>query len=471
MNYLANKFIKFKLSNSSKATFYYFTSVSIVKSLSFLNIFLLARFIPLTDYGIYNTLLTWIPISALIIGLSLSSSVKRGYLDFYNKFDEFINSLITLIVFVFLFFIFSFSLFSQIFPNRFNYIYVYFIFIHGLFVSIQNIIFSKNVMLSKSIANLIIQVTPNLIFTILLLILIFIRFEFSINTLIILSLFPTLLMLSIFFLNYVKTFSKNFFKYWKYSLKISIPLIFHGIFLSLLSNFDRTLLILLRNPSDSAIYSVIYTLAMSGQIIISSIENVWITFFLKNMNKNNYHLINLYSRIYVYISFLIHVGIMMILPEIIKILLPDPYLDGIYIVPILVFSSLFLFSYALYVNLIYFYKKNSYISLNTFVTFLFNLLFNLFLIPSFGIFGSTVATLLSYILLFILNYSVAVKFNKLVYSIWNIITSLLLFIFFIIIYYGLINFFILRILTFVFFFVIIFYLNRNSIFKILFTFK
>ena len=62
--------------------------------------------------------------------------------------------------------------------------------------------------------------------------------------------------------------SQNIFnkKYINYGLKISLPLVLHGIALNILSQLDRTMITWLADASQTGIYSLVYNFSMLATV-------------------------------------------------------------------------------------------------------------------------------------------------------------------------------------------------------------
>ena len=94
--------------------------------------------------------------------------------------------------------------------------------------------------------------------------------------------------------------SRVFFKreYINYALKISAPLVLHGIALSILSQSDRTMITVLADASQTGIYSLIYNFAMIATVITTSFEGVWVPWFTENLKKREIGQINVLVKDY-----------------------------------------------------------------------------------------------------------------------------------------------------------------------------
>ena len=153
--------------------------------------------------------------------------------------------------------------------------------------------------------------------------------------------------------------SRCFFKseYIKYGLKISTPLIAHGVALSVLSQSDRMMITWFAGASQTGIYSVIYNFSMIATALTSSLEGIWMPWFLDRMKGRMLDDIRRIAKDYVNLMTYILAALILISPEVIKMLTERSYGVGISIVPPIVLANFIILIYTLYVDVEYYYKK------------------------------------------------------------------------------------------------------------------
>ena len=79
------------------------------------------------------------------------------------------------------------------------------------------------------------------------------------------------------------------------------------------------------------------------------------------------------------------------------------------VIPVLVIGIYFIFMYQFPVNFEFFHKKTKIIAVGTFSAAIVNIILNMFLIPKSGMYGAALATAVSYGLLFVAHYVIAVN--------------------------------------------------------------
>lgn len=201
-------------------------------------------------------------------------------------------------------------------------------------------------------------------------------------------------------------------KYWKYGLSLSLPLVFHGLSINVLSVSDRTLLTLLRNASETGVYSLIYSLSMISLVVTTSMESVWIPWFNNKLLNNERVVINKVVKIYIEVSLIVLIGILLISPELLKIMAPKEYWSGEILIPPILLASFFIFLYSISVNLEYYYKSTKIIAINTIIAAIINLGLNLIFIPKFGAIAAAYSTVIAYAVSFGIHYIAARKLDN-----------------------------------------------------------
>ena len=291
-----------------------------------------------------------------------------------------------------------------------------------------------------------IMVLPNLISTILAIVLI--KFALS-DKLYLGRIVPTALITLIFgliVLIYIFSISKKRFnkEYLSYGLKISIPLVFHGLALGILAHSDRIMITMIRNSAETGIYGLIYNFSMIATVVTTAFDGVWVPFFTRNMNDEKYEIINKYSIKYIELITIVIIGVILVAPEVVKLFATEPYWEGISIIPPIVISNLLIFLYTLYVNIEHYHKKTIFIMINTISAATLNIILNWFFIKAYGYVGAAYATVLSYIASLILHYTYARRLNKSLFNMQQLLIPIFVVLIITVLFYIFMNKWILR---------------------------
>lgn len=193
-------------------------------------------------------------------------------------------------------------------------------------------------------------------------------------------------------------------KYWKYSLRFSIPIVFHALSNLILSQSDRIMLQKMSSLSVVGVYSVVFTLVHLLNILMEAFNTAWVPFFYDDLKKRNYISIKEKTKNYVYLFTSLVVGFLLVAPEVLRFYAGDEFCGGERSLPFLAIGAFFVFLYSFPVNYKYYYGETKSIAIGTISAGFCNIILNYILIPKYGIFGASIATMLSYFLLWLFHY-------------------------------------------------------------------
>ena len=418
------------------------------KGIAFLTIPIFTRILTTYDYGVINTYNAWVGIFSIVLGLALHMGIRSAFNDYLDKIENFMSSTI-------FFSLISGSILSLITILIFK----TFDFNIGLslplltmclFQSLSSALISDyDMYLMMKVdykRRTLLMILPNLLSTISGIILILFVYE---NNKYLGKIVPNFIVYIIFALIIVFSMinrSKLIIQksYIKYGLNISLPIITHGLSLGILSRSDRIMITSLVGEAETGVYSLIYNFSMIVTVISGSLEGIWVPWFTKELKVRNIKSINLRVTSYIKIMTYATIGVILISPEILKIMAPSDYWYGIPSIPIIVLSSYMIFLYTIYVNIEHFHKKTKRIAANTITAAISNISLNFMLIPKYGLFGASFATLVSYIISLIMHYRSSKKLEVDLFPIKLIIEPIILVILSCIIFYVFLDCAILR---------------------------
>jgi len=407
---LRNKIIN--IPRQAKATIIFILASLITRGLSIISTPIFTRIMSTSEIGEVNIFHSWNNIIYLIVGLSLSSGSFNIAMKEFDDRDGYISSILGLSSISAILFIIIYFLFEDTFLN---------------FIDISNFlvyIILLNVILKPSMNFWMMRQ----------------RYEYKYKKMSILTIISSLLSVGLgvfcviyaskntnFSLANVRVFAMNLipliisiylfitliirgkkiinFKYWKFALKLSVPLIFHSIAKQILDVSDRIMIQHFDGLDKVGIYSIIYTLSSVSLLVWSAINRSIIPYLFdvlseKNKKNNLKKIINTLISFYAVICFLL----VLFAPELISILATDVYLDAIYLVPPIATGIFFTALYNVYANILLFYKKTKIIMFTSISAALINVILNFIFIPKFGYIVAAYTTLFTFIILSILNY-------------------------------------------------------------------
>lgn len=383
------------------------------KAITFITVPIFTRLLSTADYGVITTYFSWVSIFSVIITLSLGESVRTAMIDFKYDKDGYISSIFGLGSLSAIIITLILCLSSELIGFGYSTKLVLLCCVHSYAVSIIVTIQWRYVMELCYLKRALVQSLPNLIIIILSAILIPIfdteRYLGRI--------YPNVVVLGIIALIYVEIYFWKKKKvinlsYWKYALAFSIPIIFHTLSSVILAQADRTMISLFRNDGETGIYGLAYQFGNIPLVVTTTCENLWLPWFTNKMIENDKKSINKMSVYYINFVALVCAEIILISPEILKIMTIKEYYSAIYIIGPIVTSTYFMFLATLSVDLEYYTKRTKSIAINTTFVAGVNILLNIFFIPRYGAVAAAYTTLVSYIVLFVLHYCNSKKIEE-----------------------------------------------------------
>ena len=194
---------------------------------------------------------------------------------------------------------------------------------------------------------------------------------------------------------------------WRYGLKISLPIVPHGISQVILSSCDRIMIKYIHNAVFAGIYSFTYTVSLIPQILFASLSKVWEPWFFEQMDKGDddairkgsYHFFILISSTFVLMA--------CIVPEVVKIMATPDYYDCMDICILILLGCYFATLYYIPCEVEYFHKKTKYIAFSTVSCAVLNIILNYYLLTHYSYKSAAIATVVSYFLYFLFHMYMA----------------------------------------------------------------
>ena len=200
--------------------------------------------------------------------------------------------------------------------------------------------------------------------------------------------------------------------YKKEALTFSTPLIFHSLGSSIIGFSDRFFILFILGLSNVGVYSVGYQIGMVLSLIQNSFNQAWVPFFYGKLKVGKESdKLKIVKITYVYFGVLILLAIIISLctPTIYKYFIGDSFAKGANVVLWILLGYAFQGMYKMAVNYLFFLKKTKLITYCTLFTVLLNFVLNYYLIKVNGILGAAQATLISFVVLFIVVWFMAKK--------------------------------------------------------------
>ena len=411
-----------------KASAFYLIGSLFNKGFAFLTVPIFTRILSTTDYGIVTTYNSWISILSMVMGFAIHMGIRAAFIDYKEKIDDFVSVTTTFTLLcggVMCLFIGGGAYLLRI---NVDLTLIVLCLLQGLATAlVQN--YSMYLMMQYRYKfRTALMILPNLlsvgasVFAILFVV----KTDLYMGRIVPTALINAAFGLITVALVYARSHVLYNREYLKYGLAISMPLVLHGIALNILSQSDRTMITWLADASQTGVYSLIYNFSMIASVIISSIEGVWIPWFVLRLKERDIEQINEKAKLYMNIMTYAMVFILLFAEEVLKILATKEYMVGSIIIPPIVLANYVIYAYSLYVNIEHYYKKTRTIAINTMIAAVMNLVLNYIFIPRYGYVAAAFTTLGSYLISFILHYISAKQIEKDLFDIKLFIKPILL---------------------------------------------
>lgn len=201
------------------------------------------------------------------------------------------------------------------------------------------------------------------------------------------------------------------FNYWKFSLKLSLPLVGYSIASQILNVSDRMMISQMVNNSAVGIYSVLYSASSLFTMVWTAINASFVPYLYQNIGKRNKDIKKM-SFILLFLYAGVAIAMVYLAPEIVAILATPDYYEAIYIMPPIA-AGVFMTSVAnMYSNILLYLKSSKYVMFASAVAAILNLVLNYICIPRFGYMAAAYTTMFAYLIMLLLLATWAKRMYK-----------------------------------------------------------
>ncbi|MTB34732.1 lipopolysaccharide biosynthesis protein [Streptococcus uberis] len=396
-----------------KSGFIYTIGIVLVQGLAFITLPVYTRMMSQVSFGQFSLYMSWVSIISIIIGFQTNGSLSVAKLKFEDRFDEYsahalsVSNLFFISIFIIsVFFINNLSVLLG-FSKQVTVILLF----QSYFHFIVNFFSQYFIQYQKTIASLILSFFTSVMSVILSIILLNILDNDFLSRMIGLVIpysLATIFCIIVIYKNGKSLINKN---YLYFTISVSFPLIFHSLGNQILNQLDRVMIGKFLTVKDVALYSFGYSLGLIIQVVLMSLNTVWVPWFFES-RKNKLSNLKLVIQVYLKIGLFLTIAYLTVSSEVINLMGGIEYSASIYFTPMIILSYFFVFLYTFPVNVQFYYANTKYIPIGTIIAAVVNFLLNFLLIPVMGIYGSAIATVISYLILLVLHHFISkIKYN------------------------------------------------------------
>lgn len=193
-------------------------------------------------------------------------------------------------------------------------------------------------------------------------------------------------------------------QWWKWALKLHIPLLPHTLSLKLLSGLDRIMIHIMVGSTAAAVYSVSYSVAAVVHLVKSSIVEAIRPWMYLKIQKNEVGNVKEVLNGILAFVFLLTILFVAFAPEVVYLAAPGNYYEAIYCMPPIMLSSFFTFLYSLFSIVEMYYEETTGIMVASILSACLNAILNYVFIREFGYIAAAFTTLVCYAFLAFVHY-------------------------------------------------------------------
>jgi O-antigen/teichoic acid export membrane protein len=219
------------------------------------------------------------------------------------------------------------------------------------------------------------------------------------------------------------------FTYIREYLQFSLPLTPNALIRWITESSDRYLVTFFLGLKSVGIYSAACSFGSLTQLLVSPLQLILLPELSKIYDENKIDEVTVYMshslRYFLLVSLPAVFGLSALAKPLLRIFTTQDFLSGWPVIPVIAFSGLLAGVVQIFINTLFIVKKTraqTYINLAGAVL---NILINLFLIPSIGIVGAALSTLLAYFLMAVLCAHMSLKYFEHEFFCYDIAKSIL----------------------------------------------
>lgn len=391
-----------------KAGTWYTISNFLVKGIAFITVPIFARLMTKNEMGYYSNIIVWMDVLSIIVGFSLPTSVNRARFDFNGQLEQYCSSILfggTIFAIICYGIVCIFMpFFETVFSVEAVYIHMifYYLFVHSAFeiVSIcERVKYHYKNIAALSLISAILTTAVSILMVL------FMENKVMARTA---GLIFPMIFLSVPLYFYIMMKGRGVLRmeYIRYAFLYSWPFIPHLLSMKILNASDRIMITKMVGTEANAIYTIAYTCMSVATIFLTSLNTAVSPWVFDKLESKDTKGLKQFTLPYVALFGIILQLVMLVAPEVLLIVGGKNYLEGISCFVPLFTSIMVQFCYCLYVNVEQYARKTWAVAFGTAVAAVVNVVLNFILIPRYGYVAAAYTTLIGYLILFAVHYTI-----------------------------------------------------------------
>lgn len=375
-----------------------------LKGIGFITAPLFARLLSVDEYGYMNVYNSYQQIFLIFATFEISNGAyQRGILKYKNKkrlftiSTQLLSTMLTLILFLIcILFMDQITSFIDISPLIMILMFIYFLFqpSYNYWLIDKRMSFDYK---PAVLTTILFSLMPTIIS------LIVVVFYPTGEAKIVITLIVAILCYILFYVRNIdlkKVFNNlnEVLAQWKFILKFQLPLVPHSLSYLILGQSDRVMISKMIGNAAAGLYSAANTIALALTIFQTSINQVFLPWCYKKIEKKEYTDIGRISMMILICVAVIVICFILVAPEIVKVFFPVTYVESIICIPPMMMSVFFMFQYSLFVNIETYFGKTNYVMIVSTTCACLNIGMNYIALHLFGYVGCAYTTMVCYFL-------------------------------------------------------------------------
>ena len=381
-----NKYIeKYKsMSVQARAALWFVACSFLQKGISFITVPIFTRLLSTDQYGTYSLYLSWLQILTIFTSLYLYNGVlDNAMAKFKDDRDRYISSMQGLTLVIWAIVCAALAVLSTYYwmgRQRFEYRYqrlVAFTILKSVLNPVLGIIF-------------VLLTTEKDFARVLSVVLVEVAFGGAVMA-----------------YQYFKGRTFYYADYWKYGIRLAIPMLPHYLAGMILNQGDRVMIDRMVGRSEVALYGVAYSVGMLAQIFVSAVNSAITPWLYAKVGSHRTDEIKKTSTFLVIAIAAVAMLLMLVSPEAIYLFGSSKYADAVYVIPPVAASVYFIFLYSLLSFPQFYFERTAFLMQASLIAAAANIVLNYIFIGMFGYVAAGYTTLFCYIVYAIGHYVVS----------------------------------------------------------------
>lgn len=186
-------------------------------------------------------------------------------------------------------------------------------------------------------------------------------------------------------------------EYWRFTLPITIPTIFHSLAHIVLNQSDKVMIQGMVNNSAAGIYALAGTFSAVMNAIWHAFNNSWVPFYYEYTRQDQIAKMKKHARNYIELFTIVAMGFILLSREVFHLYAANrDFWPGTDLIPLFTIGYYFVFLYSFPVNYEFYNKKTKTIAIGTTAAATANIVLNYIMIKWWGIIGAVIATAIAH---------------------------------------------------------------------------